>query len=170
MGAVSSEAPERLVMLVQVVLKGDGGGARAVVGREGGAAPVERLRRGNDDDRHTTATGDTGDHAGCVGKVGEAERFLQEVPHKAVSGFWRRCPQLGERIEVCLTDTEGEGDLLPDSQALADAVTLFALLRGLAMVDLRHHRRRDEIALQRERGPGGHVREGPARHRSRLAR
>ena len=53
MGSVGGEAPQRLVVLVQIILKCEGGGARAV-GGEGGAAPVERLRRGNDDDRHTT--------------------------------------------------------------------------------------------------------------------
>ena len=114
-------------MLVQVVLKREGGRARAV-GRKGRAAPVEFfVRWWHDDDRHPFAR-DEGQSAIRGGEIVEAEGFLQEGANEAPGRLGRRICDLGEGIKMGLADAEGGRDFLADRQALANAVVEFRLL------------------------------------------
>ena len=166
--AVGDEAPERVVVVVEIVLQRGGRRARAV-GGERRAAPVELLvRRRGDDDRHAPA-GQEGDRAMGRGEVVEAERLRQEVARETPRGFERGVLQLCERVEVGLADAEGGRDLLADRQALADSVVLLGLLGRLPAIDAGDHGGSDEVAFERDRGPGGHVGDGLAGHGFRLS-
>jgi hypothetical protein len=63
-----------------------------------------------------------------------------------------------------LPDPEGGRDFLADRQALADVIVGLGLFGCLAAVHVGDHGRRDQIAFEAERRPGGHVDDGFARH------
>ena len=161
--AVGDEAPQRVVAVVEIILQ-RGGRRSRTVGRESLAAPVELFvgRRG-DDDGHAPA-GQESDRAMGGGEVVEAKGLRQEVAHEAARGFERGVRQLGEGVDVRLADAEGGRDLLADRQPLADSVIRFGLLGRLPAIDAGDHGGRDEVAFERDRGPGGDVGDGLAGH------
>ena len=168
-GPIRDQAPKRVVAVVEIVLERESRGPRTV-GRKRRAAPVELfVGRRHDDDGHAAA-GEEGDHAIGRHEIVEAEGFREEATHEAPRRLDRRVLQLCEGIEMGLAHAEGGRDLLADRQPLADAVVLFGLLGGLSAVDAGDHGRRDEVALERERGPGRHIGDGLARHGSGLTR
>ena len=148
-GPVRHQAPQRVVAVVEIVLKRESRGARTV-GRERRAAPIELfVGRRHDDDRNAAA-GKERDNSVGWGQIVETKSFLEEVTHEATSCFDGGVFKLCEPVEMGLADAEGSRDLLADRQSLADPVVFLRLLGGLSAVDARDHRRCDEVALERE--------------------
>src|SRR6056297_1439040 len=118
MGAVGDNAPKRLVLVIEVVLKGERRGARPVDGQSR-TATVKRLGRGHHDERNATAC-DQGD--GCLSsrQIIVSEGFIEEARNKAPCGILSWCLDLGEGIEVRLSDAESCRDFFADREALSN--------------------------------------------------
>lgn len=78
---VGHDAPEGLVPIIQMILKGECRRARPVR-RERRAAAIKQLGRRDDDDRHTVGC-DQGDRCRRYREVGVPEGFLEEVGDEA---------------------------------------------------------------------------------------
>ena len=161
-GAVGDDAPQRLVGVVEVVLKCEGGRAGAIDG-QGRAAAVQRLARRHHDDGNAAA-GDHGERRGGRRQVVEAEGLLEEAGNETAGRVLGGRLELREGIEVRLADAESGRDFLADRETLADGVVLRRLFRSVPLVDPGDHRGRDQVALEAERGPRGHVGDRFARH------
>src|SRR5690606_20079137 len=139
--------PERIVMVVEIILKRKGRRARAV-GRKCRAAAIELLLGWRHDDNRDTAASEERERAIGQDEIVEAEGLREEGTDKATGRLARRILKFREGVEMRLADAEGGRNLLADRQPLADAIILFRLVGGLPAVDAGDHGRGDEVAFQ----------------------
>src|SRR5690606_36098424 len=130
---------------------------------QGRAAAVQRLAR-RDHDHGNPAARDHGERRGGRSQVMKAEGLLEEARYETAGGVLRGRLEFREGIEMRLANPERRRDFLTNRQTLADGVVFRRLFRSVPLIDPRDHRGRDQVALEAERGPRGHVGDRFARH------
>ena len=153
--AVGHQAPEGMVMVVEPILEGKGGGAGPIRGEGGAAAlqllPWRRHHHGN------PIPGKKGHNPIGWGKIMEAEGLSQKLPDKALRGGQGRLLAPGKLIPVGLAHPESRGDLLANRQPFADAVAGAGGGVVFGGANPGQHGGGDEVALQAEGGPDPHL-------------